>query len=151
MLRVDVASVARFCCGVVLAAAFASAVIYLWGTSATSRRQWLRAGVHVCVASLAASDRQSTRQNSRLPCPTMNLSGTLNAWRAVMTPRLVRPHVVVPQFSDITFPLSKFIAANVKGRWGIDVQPDIRAVVIDKDNCIAKAKSLDLVEDYKAY
>jgi phosphatidylglycerophosphatase GEP4 len=79
----------------------------------------------------------------------MNLSGTLNAWRAVTTPWLVRPHVVVPHFSDITLPLSKFISANVKGRWGIDVQPDIRAVVIDKDNCIAKAKSLDLVEEYK--
>jgi hypothetical protein len=78
----------------------------------------------------------------------MNLSGTLNAWRAVMTPRLARPHAVFSQFSEITFPLSKCIAANVKQRWGIDVQPDIRAVVIDKDNCIAKPKSLLLVDEY---
>jgi len=80
----------------------------------------------------------------------MNLSGTLNAWRAVMTPKIVRPHVVLGQFSDITFPLSKCVAANVKQRWGIDVQPDIRAVVIDKDNCIAKHKTLQLVEEYEA-
>lgn len=78
----------------------------------------------------------------------MNLSGTLNAWRAVMTPRIVRPHVVLGQFSDIAFPLSKCVAANVKERWGMDVQPDIRAVVIDKDNCIAKAKTLQLAEEY---
>jgi len=78
----------------------------------------------------------------------MNLSGTLNAWRAVMTPRTVRPHVVLGQFSDLTFPLATCVAASVKQRWGIDVQPDIRAVVIDKDNCIAKARTLQLVEEY---
>jgi phosphatidylglycerophosphatase GEP4 len=79
----------------------------------------------------------------------MNLSGTINAFRLLYAPKLARPHVVLNQFSDLTFPLGKCIATNIKKRYGVDVQPDIRAVVIDKDNCISKAHSLEIWPAYK--
>jgi phosphatidylglycerophosphatase GEP4 len=80
----------------------------------------------------------------------MNLSGTINTFRILYAPKLARPHVVLSQFSDLTFPVSRCIVANVKRLHGIDVpEPDIRAVVIDKDNCIAKPHSLEVWPAYK--
>jgi hypothetical protein len=80
----------------------------------------------------------------------MNLSGTINTFRLLYAPRLARPHVVLNHFTELSFPLGKCIAGNVKKRYGIDVpEPDIRAVVIDKDNCIAKPHALEVWPEYK--
>lgn len=79
----------------------------------------------------------------------MNLSGTINIFRLLYAPKLARPHVMLHQFNDLTFPLGKCIAANVKRKYGVDVEPDIRAVVIDKDNCFAKPHSLEVWPAYK--
>ena|SRR5579862_1000827 len=80
----------------------------------------------------------------------MNLSGTINTFRLLYAPRLARSHVVLNQFSDLTFPVSKCIVTNVRRQYGVDVpEPDIRAVVIDKDNCIAKPHSLEVWPAYK--
>jgi phosphatidylglycerophosphatase GEP4 len=80
----------------------------------------------------------------------MNLSGTINTFRLLYTPRLARPHVVLNQFSELTSPLGKCIAHNVKKKYGIDVpEPDIRAIVIDKDNCIARPHALEVWPAYK--
>jgi phosphatidylglycerophosphatase GEP4 len=80
----------------------------------------------------------------------MNLSGTINTFRLLYAPRLARPHVVLSQFSDLTFPLKNCISANVRMKYGIEIpEPDIRAVVIDKDNCIARPHSLELWPAYK--
>jgi len=79
----------------------------------------------------------------------MNLSGTINTFRLLYAPKLARPHVVLNQFSDLTFPLGRCIAANVKKLHGIDVpDPDIRAVVLDKDNCISRPYALEVWPDY---
>ena len=79
----------------------------------------------------------------------MNLSGTLNAFKLLYAPRLARPHVILSQFSDLTFPLGKCITTNIKRKYGVDVpEPDIRAVVIDKDNCIAKPHALEVWPPY---
>jgi hypothetical protein len=81
---------------------------------------------------------------------SMNLSGTINTFRLLYAPRLARPHVVLNQFSELTFPLGKCIAQNVKKNYGIDVpEPDIRAIVIDKDNCIARPHALEVWPAYK--
>ena len=79
----------------------------------------------------------------------MNLSGTINIFRLLYAPKLARPHVILNQFSDLTFPLGKCIAMTVQKQYGVDVKPDIRAVVIDKDNCIAKPHSLDVWPAYQ--
>jgi phosphatidylglycerophosphatase GEP4 len=80
----------------------------------------------------------------------MNLSGTINTFRLLYAPRLARPHVVLNQFSELTFPLGKCIALNIKKNYGIDTpEPDIRAIVIDKDNCIARPHALEVWPPYK--
>ena len=83
---------------------------------------------------------------------TMNLSGTINTFRLLYAPRLARPHVVLSQFNELTFPLGKCIKANVKRLHGVDVpEPDIRAVVIDKDNCIARPHALEVWPSYQVF
>ncbi|AQZ11829.1 GEP4 (YHR100C) [Zygosaccharomyces parabailii] len=51
----------------------------------------------------------------------MNISGTFNALRLLYNPRLCMPQLAVSTFNDIPIPIS----------------PNIKAVVLDKDNCFA--------------
>ena len=62
----------------------------------------------------------------------MNISGTLNVFRLIRDPTLCLPHHTVPTFNHLPVPLSKAFAAR-NGEKGVD----IRAVVLDKDNCFA--------------
>lgn len=52
----------------------------------------------------------------------MNLSATLNVCRLVFNPQLCLPQLKILQFSDLKIPL----------------RPEIKAIVLDKDNCFAK-------------
>lgn len=73
----------------------------------------------------------------------MNISGTLNALRVVYNPRVCMPQLVVPTFNDLPVPIN----------------PNIKAVVLDKDNCFAypqenkvwKAYSDKWIDIKKAY
>lgn len=64
--------------------------------------------------------------------PNLNLSGSLNILRLFVNPALCLPHHTVSSFDKIPVPLSQAFN-TVKG----DKKPDIRAVVLDKDNCFA--------------
>jgi hypothetical protein len=64
----------------------------------------------------------------------MNISATLNAFRLIQNPSLCLPHASIPNFNHLPIPLS----AAFVSRRGEKV--DIRAVVLDKDNCFAKSK-----------
>jgi phosphatidylglycerophosphatase GEP4 len=82
----------------------------------------------------------------------MNLSGTINAFRLFYAPKLARPHVILDTFNDLNFPLSKCITTNIRQNYRVDIPPpDIRAVVIDKDNCFAEPHSLKIWPEYKVY
>ena len=86
----------------------------------------------------------------RHPLEEMNFSGTLNAFRLFYAPRFARPHVILTHFRDLTFPLNKCIADNVRAKYGVKLPPpDIRAIVIDKDNCIAQPHALEIWPPYK--
>jgi phosphatidylglycerophosphatase GEP4 len=105
------------------------------------------------VVSLKMSSEDSSKKLTKQGDDSkrrMNLSGTINTFRLLYAPRLARSHVVLNQFSELTFPLGKCIAQNVKKNYGIDVpEPDIRAIVIDKDNCIARPHALEVWPAYK--
>lgn len=89
-------------------------------------------------------------KRKRTQMEKINLSAAFNAFRLLYEPQLARPHAVISQFSDLRFPLGKCIAMNIKARFQKDVRvPDIRAVVVDKDNCIAKPHQLELWPAYK--
>jgi len=70
-----------------------------------------------------------------------NLSGTLNVFRILFNPSLCIPHATVSRFSDLPTPLSKAFHSTEN--------VDIRAVVLDKDNCFAVADTNHVYPAYK--
>lgn len=62
----------------------------------------------------------------------MNISGTFNALRLLYNPRLCMPQMTVPTFNDLPIPLG----------------PDIKAVVLDKDNCFCYPHENKIWHDY---
>ncbi|KAL9602473.1 MAG: hypothetical protein Q9179_002537 [Wetmoreana sp. 5 TL-2023] len=61
----------------------------------------------------------------------MNVSATLNFFKLIRNPPLCLPHATVSTFNDLPIPLSSAFGT---------LKPDIRAVVLDKDNCFAVPK-----------
>lgn len=61
-----------------------------------------------------------------------NLSGTLNGFRALLNPRLCLPEACVSNFNELSIPL----------------KPDIKAVILDKDNCFAAPNELEVWCEY---
>ncbi|KAL9603079.1 MAG: hypothetical protein Q9219_001443 [cf. Caloplaca sp. 3 TL-2023] len=59
----------------------------------------------------------------------MNVSATLNTLRLIAKPSLCLPQATVPTFGHLPIPLSDAFGT---------LKPDIRAVVLDKDDCFAE-------------
>ncbi|KAI5924166.1 mitochondrial PGP phosphatase [Camillea tinctor] len=76
-----------------------------------------------------------------MPTMNLNLSGFVNVFRLIAKPSLCLPHATVPTFADLPTPLGK--AFEGQGR-----KADIKAVVLDKDDCFAYP---DTNEIYPAY
>ncbi|KAG0124386.1 mitochondrial PGP phosphatase [Tuber indicum] len=66
-----------------------------------------------------------------------NLSATLNALRILKSPPLLCPHLTIPTFDHLPVPLSTALNA------------DIRAVILDKDNCFAVPRAKEVYPAYK--
>ncbi|KAL6721590.1 hypothetical protein ACLMJK_000694 [Lecanora helva] len=65
----------------------------------------------------------------------MNVSATLNAVKLLVKPSLCLPHATIASFDKLPIAISEFLStADHIGK------PDIRAIVLDKDNCFAKPK-----------
>lgn len=69
----------------------------------------------------------------------MNVSATLNFFRLIRQPSLCLPHATVPTFNDLPVPLTNAFGS---------LKPDIRAVVLDKDNCFAVPKEHAVYKPY---
>lgn len=65
----------------------------------------------------------------------MNISGTLNAFRLLFHPTLCLPHHKISTFDQLPIPLTQ--ALKPRPGQGEEKTPDIRAVILDKDNCFA--------------
>lgn len=76
--------------------------------------------------------------------PNLNLSGSLNVLRLFANPALCLPHHTVSSFDKIPVPLSEAFQTG-KG----EKKPDIRAVVLDKDNCFAVPHQNEIFPSYK--
>ena len=72
----------------------------------------------------------------------LNLSASLNIFKLLAKPSLCLPHTTVATFDDLPIPLNKAFATN--GR-----QVDIRAVVLDKDDCFATPDHNEVYAPYK--
>ncbi|KAK6533568.1 hypothetical protein TWF694_002506 [Orbilia ellipsospora] len=67
-----------------------------------------------------------------------NLSATFNVLRLLYSPSLCLPHTVIPTFAHLPVPL------EFPGQ-----KSDIRAVILDKDNCFAENNALEVYGPYK--
>ena len=74
----------------------------------------------------------------------MNISATFSVFKLFRDPALCLPHCTISTFNQLPIPLSK---AFVKRHGEKDV--DIRAVVLDKDNCFARPKENVVYSPYK--
>lgn len=70
-----------------------------------------------------------------------NVSATLNVFRLITKPTLCLPHATVSTFNQLPIPLN---AAFQKYK-----NVDIKAVVLDKDNCFAYPNSNDVYKPYQ--
>lgn len=75
---------------------------------------------------------------------SFNLSGTFNVFRLLFNPSLCLPHATFSSFNQLPVPLSKAFAQGEKGNY-----VDIRAVILDKDNCFARPGENRVYDDYK--
>ncbi|KAL2263478.1 hypothetical protein VTK26DRAFT_6594 [Humicola hyalothermophila] len=72
----------------------------------------------------------------------LNLSASLNIFKLLTKPSLCLPHATVNTFNDLPIPLNKAFAGTGK-------LVDIKAVVLDKDDCFAYPERNEVYELYK--
>ena len=70
-----------------------------------------------------------------------NLSATLNLFRILARPTLCLPQATISTFNQLPIPLNK--------AFGKNKNVDIRAIVLDKDNCFAYPHSNDVYGPYE--
>ena len=106
------------------------------------------------ASSLQTTSTLSISPHCHFPCtpsppwPTMmNLSATLNIFRLLTNPSLCLPQATIPTFDQLPHPLAKaFIPSSPnpdptrQEKPSLNL-PDIRAVILDKDNCFAVPKT----------
>lgn len=73
----------------------------------------------------------------------MNTSATINAFRLIYNPALCLPQATISNFNKLPLPLSSAFV-SVPNRQKLD----IRAVVLDKDNCFAKPRENNVYQPY---
>lgn len=72
---------------------------------------------------------------------TLNVSATLNIFRVLARPGLCLPHAKVSTFNDLPVPLNRAFE-----KYG---KVDIRAVVLDKDDCFARPNENEVYKPYR--
>ena len=97
-----------------------------------------------------ASANAKHHQTATSPClrtgslAAMNLSGTFNVFRLIISPTLCLPHHTISTFNQLPIPLSKAFEEKDGGK-----RTDIRAVILDKDNCFARPHENEVYGPYK--
>ncbi len=80
--------------------------------------------------------------------PSFNLSGTLNIFRLIARPSLCLPHATVSTFNDLPLPLSRAFEKYQNSGNG-KLRVNIRAVVLDKDDCFAIPHENEVYKPYR--
>ena len=78
---------------------------------------------------------------------SLNIPGSLNVFRVLARPGLCLPHASISTFNDLPVPLNQAFAGHGGENRGRQI--DIKAVVLDKDDCFAKPGGNEVLEDYK--
>lgn len=72
----------------------------------------------------------------------LNLSASLNIFKLLANPSLCLPHATISTFKDLPIPLDSAFK-----RKGVDV--NIKAVVLDKDDCFAVPETNEVHKPYQ--
>lgn len=94
----------------------------------------------MCHLNQTNSKRTIATNMSKL---NLNLSASLNIFKLIAKPSLCLPHATVPTFNDLPIPLNKAFSGNGEKKV------DIKAVVLDKDDCFAYPDHNEVYEAYK--
>lgn len=73
---------------------------------------------------------------------SFNISATLSLFRLIARPNLCLPQSTIATFNELPIPLNKAFEGKYKN-------VDIRAVVLDKDNCFARPHENEVFEEYE--
>lgn len=73
-----------------------------------------------------------------------NLSGTLGALSLIFRPAQCLPQAVVRNFNELPIPISKAFESDARFR-----KVNIRAVVLDKDDCFARPGETEIAAEFK--
>lgn len=76
----------------------------------------------------------------------MNISATFSVFKLFRDPALCLPHSTISTFNHLPIPLSKAFVHKQEEK-----EVDIRAVVLDKDNCFATPKKNIIYSPYKVH
>ena len=71
-----------------------------------------------------------------------NVSATLNIFRVLFRPTLCLPQATISTFNQLPIPLDKAFATK-------HGKTDIKAVVLDKDNCFAQPGKDEVYKEYE--
>jgi phosphatidylglycerophosphatase GEP4 len=72
----------------------------------------------------------------------LNLSASFNVVKIIFKPGICLPHHTVPNFGELPIPLDKVLRKD--GR-----KAEVKAVVLDKDDCFAYPDSNAVYDEYK--
>jgi hypothetical protein len=78
---------------------------------------------------------------------SLNIHGSLNVFRVLARPGLCLPHASISTFNDLPVPLNQAFARHGGENGGRQI--DIKAVVLDKDDCFANPGENEVLEGYK--
>jgi len=112
-----------------------------------------RKGWSVRAASIGLHDDHLFKHTTTSSTTSMNIPAILSLFRVARDPSLCLPHATVSTFADLPIPLSRAFGRSSAGTSRTrfidrekdsnsstnesDEDVDIRAVVLDKDNCFA--------------
>jgi hypothetical protein len=120
-----------------------------WALDQSRRAKARDAALRILKLSLASSIFFELHISDLPPFPTggepmdmntLNVSATLNVFRLLTRPTLCLPHATVSTFNHLPIPLNK--------AFGKYEKVDIKAVVLDKDNCFAYPNSNEIHKPY---
>lgn len=76
----------------------------------------------------------------------LNLSASLNVFKLLANPSLCLPHATISTFKDLPIPLNLAFERKEKG-----FKVDIKAVVLDKDDCFAVPETSEIHKPYQVF
>ncbi|KAI9793836.1 MAG: hypothetical protein M1816_007088 [Peltula sp. TS41687] len=79
----------------------------------------------------------------------MNLSATFSIFKLFRDPSLCLPHSTISNFQQLPIPVSQAFTHHHHPSRRSSRNPDIRAVVIDKDNCFARPGENEVYKPYE--